>query len=206
VPEIRVLIGSEHPKLPSWLPPEIWLTPQHGNSCGIFLALQFPGALDIGRDTSTGLNRTEYPRADARIEQLGTPSELYFQPRSVFAATFLGESNIVEAMVAAVEGDRLVLRTNGDVTVHARAVPGISPGTHLSFVVQQADNVVEGDLKDVIMIGQVTRLYVRLNSGEELLSTRLTSGLNQFGARGSRVRLGWTSADTVLLRDGGAGA
>ena len=36
---------------------------------------------------------------DARIEQIGTPADLYFQPRSVFAADFLGESNLLPATV-----------------------------------------------------------------------------------------------------------
>ena len=34
---------------------------------------------------------------NGRIEQLGTPQDLYFRPRSVFVAEFLGESNILEA-------------------------------------------------------------------------------------------------------------
>src|SRR3954466_5761357 len=34
-----------------------------------------------------------------RIEQLGMPSDLYFRPRSVFVADFLGESNLLSATV-----------------------------------------------------------------------------------------------------------
>ena len=34
-----------------------------------------------------------------RIEQMGTPDELYFQPRSLFAAQFLGDSNILGGKV-----------------------------------------------------------------------------------------------------------
>jgi len=32
---------------------------------------------------------------DGRIEQIGTPDDLYFRPASIFAADFLGESNLL---------------------------------------------------------------------------------------------------------------
>ena len=34
---------------------------------------------------------------DGRIEQLGSPDDLYFRPRSLFVADFLGESNLLPA-------------------------------------------------------------------------------------------------------------
>ena len=34
-----------------------------------------------------------------RVEQIGTPSEIYFSPRTIFAAEFLGEMNRVESLV-----------------------------------------------------------------------------------------------------------
>src|SRR5262249_15867779 len=41
-----------------------------------------------------------------RIEQISTPQELYFQPHSLFAAEFLGQSNILDATVG--EAGRLI--------------------------------------------------------------------------------------------------
>ena len=38
---------------------------------------------------------------EGEIEQVGAPSDLYFRPRSVFAADFLGESNLLDAVVTA---------------------------------------------------------------------------------------------------------
>ncbi len=46
-----------------------------------------------------------------RIVQVGTPSELYQQPASRFAASFLGETNLLEGQVVRSEGDAVVLRT-----------------------------------------------------------------------------------------------
>src|SRR5665213_2550370 len=38
---------------------------------------------------------------NGRIEQIGTPQDLYFRPRTIFVADFLGESNILDATVVA---------------------------------------------------------------------------------------------------------
>ena len=45
-----------------------------------------------------------------RIEQLGTPGDLYFRPRSLFVADFLGESNLLPAEVMNVAGDAITVR------------------------------------------------------------------------------------------------
>ena len=36
---------------------------------------------------------------EGRIEQIGSPADLYFQPNSIFAADFLGESNLFAGKV-----------------------------------------------------------------------------------------------------------
>ena len=40
-----------------------------------------------------------------QIEQLGTPDELYFHPRTLFVADFIGESNLLSGVVTAVTGN-----------------------------------------------------------------------------------------------------
>src|SRR5476649_480647 len=41
-----------------------------------------------------------------KIKQIGTPADLYFRPNSVFVADFLGESNLLDAVVTGRSGDR----------------------------------------------------------------------------------------------------
>lgn len=45
-----------------------------------------------------------------RIEQLSTPSELYFKPRTVFAADFLGDANLFDGRVVDKRGEEVVVR------------------------------------------------------------------------------------------------
>ncbi|MCE7553125.1 ABC transporter ATP-binding protein [Streptomyces thermodiastaticus] len=48
-----------------------------------------------------------------RVEQLGTPTDLYENPRTAFVAGFLGTSNLVPARVTARRGEELVLTAGG---------------------------------------------------------------------------------------------
>ncbi|GGO47850.1 polyamine-transporting ATPase [Streptomyces daqingensis] len=57
-------------------------------------------------DTVAVMNR-------GRVVQLGAPDELYENPRSTFAANFLGTSNLIEAEILAVEGAELRLKAVG---------------------------------------------------------------------------------------------
>jgi spermidine/putrescine transport system ATP-binding protein len=52
-----------------------------------------------------------------RIEQLGTPGEIYERPASVFVAGFIGSANLLPATVASVDGDQVVVATQAGVTV-----------------------------------------------------------------------------------------
>ncbi|MGJ3262562.1 MAG: ABC transporter ATP-binding protein [Salinarimonas sp.] len=49
--------------------------------------------------------------SDGRVEQVGTPQEVYDRPASAFVARFLGASNILPAIVAGREGGAVVLES-----------------------------------------------------------------------------------------------
>jgi spermidine/putrescine transport system ATP-binding protein len=46
-----------------------------------------------------------------RIEDVGPPSRVYLRPASLFAATFMGESNVIPGRVRAADGGRLTIET-----------------------------------------------------------------------------------------------
>ena len=56
---------------------------------------------------------------EGRIEQLGSPVELYENPMTTFVANFLGQSNLVDARVVDRSGDHVVADANG----HRLAIP-----------------------------------------------------------------------------------
>lgn len=52
---------------------------------------------------------------DGQIEQVGEPTELYHRPRTPFAATFLGASNLLDGIVEASENDVVRIDCHGHV-------------------------------------------------------------------------------------------
>jgi iron(III) transport system ATP-binding protein len=70
-----------------------------------------------------------------RLEQLGTPWEVYRTPRSRSVATFLGETNLLAARVGAREGDDVRV-TAGSLSLLAKAPAGIEPGTEVELSIR----------------------------------------------------------------------
>jgi ABC-type Fe3+/spermidine/putrescine transport system ATPase subunit len=73
-----------------------------------------------------------------RLEQVGSPEEIYGQPRSRFVAEFVGLSNFLEARVEAVEGDTMVVALGGR-PVTLAALPGAAPGARVWLFVRPSE-------------------------------------------------------------------
>ncbi|WP_426595250.1 ABC transporter ATP-binding protein [Cellulomonas sp. McL0617] len=152
-----------------------------------------------------------------RIEQMGTPAELYELPRTAFVANFLGQSNLVPGTVSErvtstgllavdVVGRRLLVpearsvRSSGDVLV------GVRPEKLRMLVGDQepssGENVLgPGTVTDVSFTGVSTQYQVEVAG----LGTFGVFAQNLLGgstvAPGSRVRLAW-SMDFTFALDG----
>jgi len=63
-----------------------------------------------------------------RFEQVGTPQELYYQPRTPFVAGFVGANNRIAGTVARVDGGAVEIVTPGGLAVRARASGTVGAG------------------------------------------------------------------------------
>jgi putative spermidine/putrescine transport system ATP-binding protein len=142
-----------------------------------------------------------------RIEQCGTSNELYFYPRTVFTAQFLGESNILEATVTESDSEKLVLR--GSVGAIKALPREIAVGTKATVVVrpenirmlrpgEQVCNEVSGDLTETTFIGGSTKHYVKTDEGAVVVLKELTSVMPQI-ASGEKVKVGWAAEHTMII-------
>ncbi|MGI9413805.1 MAG: TOBE domain-containing protein, partial [Hyphomicrobiales bacterium] len=61
-------------------------------------------------------------------------------------------------------------------------------------------------LDEVILVGGVTKFYVRLADGTQVVATGLTRGPVHGLDRNAPVRLGWSKENAVILADEGAAA
>ena len=127
------------------------------------------------------------------LEQVGTPFELYNNPRNLFVASFIGspKMNLLKGDAAG-QGVNLSglgtlpaqLGTSGPVTV------GIRP-EHLGLN-QPGDIAVDGTITLVEYLGSELFVYVALADGQSLLAQ--APGNAQF-RRGDKVSLGFKASD-----------
>lgn len=118
---------------------------------------------------------------DGRLQQLGTPEDLYETPANPFVASFLGRANFLEAMAEAVEGDVVVCTLPGGARWRARTAAGVAPGVPLRVMVRpEALRIVTapeaGDLVGEVLsrrfAGPVTHYVVRAGTAELLVHGR----------------------------------
>ncbi|HYP55849.1 MAG TPA: polyamine ABC transporter ATP-binding protein, partial [Solirubrobacterales bacterium] len=146
-----------------------------------------------------------------RIEQIGTPEDLYRRPANRFVAEFMGESNILAGvLVATDEGERF--RAEG---LERLLVPPAerAPGRCCYVVRPQAiqltgagaggplDNELRGRVTDVSYLGASRR--ITLACGGRALFVRQDAGATTAPRVGDEVGLGWRSEDALLVPDGG---
>jgi putative spermidine/putrescine transport system ATP-binding protein len=120
-----------------------------------------------------------------RIEQVGTPAEVYERPATGFVAGFVGVSNVLEGPVAqAIAGDP-----------HAFTIRPEKIALHdLDDVAGPEDCTATGRVREVVYLGAITRYVVELDGGGELAVMQqnlTTSSMEALQVRGKAVRLVW---------------
>ena len=126
-----------------------------------------------------------------RIEQVGTPAEVYERPATIFVAGFVGTSNLLVG-----EAARAIVGAEGTFTVRPEKIrladPEETPGTD--------ELSVSGRIREVAYLGSDTRYHVALDVGGELVVTQqnlATSSMEALAAQGRAVRLVWKRQHTL---------
>jgi spermidine/putrescine ABC transporter ATP-binding subunit len=151
-----------------------------------------------------------------RIEQVGTPAELYDRPASRFVADFLGESNFLDAVVVAADHDgRWRCRAAGGLEFSGMSAAPLSAGQTVTAAVRPeklvpADepgaaalgasaNTCKGVVEEAIYVGDVTRYRVGLGADGAVVIKMP----NRVGSRppstGAALALAWSPEDTRLF-------
>jgi putative spermidine/putrescine transport system ATP-binding protein len=120
-----------------------------------------------------------------RVEQVGTPAEVYERPATGFVAGFVGTSNVLEGNAAvAIAGDRHAF------TIRPEKISMVEPDGRAG----EGQNTATGHVREVVYLGAVTRYIVSLDVGGELVvmeQNLVTSSMEALQVRGKAVRLVW---------------
>jgi putative spermidine/putrescine transport system ATP-binding protein len=132
-----------------------------------------------------------------RIEQVGSPAEVYERPATSFVAGFVGTSNLLRQDAA-----RQVLGRAGIWSVRPEKIRIASPGE----AVHGDEHAAAGTVREVVYVGSATRFLVDLDAGGSLVALQQnlqTSSMDVQGLRGSQVLLVWQREHEFQL-DAGA--
>jgi putative spermidine/putrescine transport system ATP-binding protein len=128
-----------------------------------------------------------------RIEQVGTPADVYEHPATAFVAGFVGTSNLIKGDTA-----RMVIGAEGLYTVRPEKIR-IADRDALPA---SDEHSALGVVKEVVYLGSDTRYIVTLDAGGELVVTQQnlqTSSMEALAARGRPVRLTWKRHHVLSL-------
>jgi putative spermidine/putrescine transport system ATP-binding protein len=124
--------------------------------------------------------------SQGRIEQIGSPVEIYETPETAFVADFIGRSNLIEATVVAKAATAIELRAGSGLELRAASVDE-PVGTDLLVLVRpehirlavEADTVAPNrfaaEIAEITYLGNDVQLRVKPERGGELLVS-LTGG------------------------------
>jgi spermidine/putrescine transport system ATP-binding protein len=135
-----------------------------------------------------------------KVEQLGSPVELYERPASRYVANFLGQSNCLEGTVQDVQGEETVVRV-GDC---APLSLGVRPEKTVALPAgEQAQaalrNGIPGTVTDVSFTGLSTQYLVRTAWGQEISVFAQNAGGERRVAVGESVTVAWRPEHTFPL-------
>jgi putative spermidine/putrescine transport system ATP-binding protein len=120
-----------------------------------------------------------------KIEQIGSPAEIYEHPATPFVAGFVGVSNLVSGEVA-----RKITGSTATFSVRPEKIHLGAPDVAVPGDMYGAD----GRVREVVYLGLYTRYMVELEQGGELTVVEQnlhTTSMEALAARGRRVRLSW---------------
>jgi putative spermidine/putrescine transport system ATP-binding protein len=129
---------------------------------------------------------------DGRIEQVGSPADVYERPASAFVAGFVGTSNLLTGDVAAA-----VLGRAGTFSIRPEKIHLSWPGDP-----EPDGTSVTGRIVEVVYAGATTRFVVDLDAGTRLVAlqqNQQTSSADVAGLRDRPVRLSWRPDHVVAI-------
>ena len=129
-----------------------------------------------------------------RVEQVGTPAEVYERPATGFVAGFVGTSNVLEGQAAeTIAGDAHAF------TIRPEKISMVDPDAE----VPEGECTATGHVREVVYLGALTKYIVTLDAGGELVvfqQNLATSSMEALQVQGRAVRLVWDAGTTVRSR------
>lgn len=94
----------------------------------------------------------------AKVEQVGTPQEIYERPKTLFVTTFIGQSNVIDATVRGRQGESLVVSFGDTVALTRVPAEDFADGKAVKLVVRP-ENIIIGEAGTGVPATVVSETY-----------------------------------------------
>ncbi|WP_425106683.1 ABC transporter ATP-binding protein [Ancylobacter sp.] len=146
-----------------------------------------------------------------RIEQAGTPREVFNRPATAFVARFMGDHNVIAGRVTQLGGEEVTFEVPGGASFRAPTAPGLEPGAPVEIAVR-TDRVQlgAGAMPGCGLTGLVQNIEYH---GQKVQVALAAPGVSEFSVQvpetaffaaplsiGDAVPLGWTPQDVHILQ------
>jgi spermidine/putrescine transport system ATP-binding protein len=153
--------------------------------------------------------------SDGKIEQIGTPRDVYETPTNLFVAQFIGEINTFDAEVKSVDGDKIKVLIEKEV-IYVVDNKNYEVGDKLKVLFRPEDlrtekvnvsknmkNVLIGKVEDTTYKGATLDSIIALKSGKKIKASEFFDEDDEdFDYKiGENVTINWINGWEVILKD-----
>jgi spermidine/putrescine transport system ATP-binding protein len=146
--------------------------------------------------------------SDGRVEQIGTPEEIYHQPASEFVAGFIGMANLLPATVTGVSPGRASATLGDGTSVESAASDGLAVSDPATFMIRPermhlrigGDAGFEAKVVDLVFQGPLIRFELAANDGTMLVAHVGPDEELPLLRPGDAVKVVWDTDGGRLLR------
>jgi len=142
---------------------------------------------------------------EGRVEQIGTPEEIYHAPATVFVANFIGVANLLPATVVGMNG-QMVVSLEGTTRMEASTASWAKTGTQGTLMIRperirfsEAGKGLPVTLAAAAFSGPVIRLALRTQSGVEMIAHVPSDGPRPTLEAGRQYVVSWDPDGARLL-------
>jgi iron(III) transport system ATP-binding protein len=145
--------------------------------------------------------------SQGKIEQIGTPEDIYRAPRSAYVANFIGETNLIAGEYLETRNDKAVIRTAAGIFEGRKTDPEWSPraGEPVQLSIRpealnidRGDNAVEGTISERSYLGQRIQYWVETAIGRQQVVELNPHVIHQPGE--GKITVSARSEDVVVLK------
>ena len=162
----------------------------------------------ITHDQEEALNMSDriVVMKDGVFEQIGSPTEIYNNPRTSYVAKFVGSANIISGVVDSIENNIATVSTKfGKCEVNivkynitkSQNINIAVRSEHITLHSEDFDSGLEATVSDIIFSGNMLKTMLKTSSGEEIISS--SCGIVPKFSIGEKIKLTFSASDAVIV-------